>query len=518
MVLKMAIPKGTTIGLASIIVIIALILHQTVAQAVSPNGSVANNVSKPIKPDNTVRVDPLDHLKKYRGGFDITNKHYWSSVFFTGIYGYAIGVLWLLCGMVCGFFLLTIKFCCQSDGGRRTKKILSCNYMSCDFSPIPLAISFMILIMVASVLVYVGSSKFHYQARTSVNVIIKIADDASEIIHNVTRALEDIQENLVDSGISAEVSENLNSTAKKMDNAVDNIVKKTRKNKRTVNRAFKFVYNNHCDHKLEFSCSTNFVRYDSHNMLEFSVEQFLEYTCFGGHFTCRFVILCWLMAVICWLIFGLYFFLENFSIDTCTVLCNFEENPYNNSLTSILPCDELRSAKAILPEVGAGISFLITKVNSNLGPMFPNNVDLCNPFSAPPKYLYQPEFCPPNSIQIGDIPKVLKPYTCFGDSDENCGSDHLMNGGEYKVVEAYTSSTQNLLNMYPGMENLIGCKLVKDAFSQILFKHCKALNNFARMAWVAMVFLAVMMVFYVVLSTIKACQDHSSYHPSDDSV
>jgi len=40
----MAIPKGTTIGLASIIVIIALILHQTVAQAVSPNGSVASNI------------------------------------------------------------------------------------------------------------------------------------------------------------------------------------------------------------------------------------------------------------------------------------------------------------------------------------------------------------------------------------------------------------------------------------------------------------------------------------------
>ncbi|KAL2592055.1 hypothetical protein AAZV13_12G045800 [Glycine max] len=406
--------------------------------------------------------------------------------------------------MVCGFFLLTIKFCCQSDGGRRTKKILSCNYMSCDFSPIPLAISFMILIMVASVLVYVGSSKFHYQARTSVNVIIKIADDASEIIHNVTRALEDIQENLVDSGISAEVSENLNSTAKKMDNAVDNIVKKTRKNKRTVNRAFKFV----------FIITIVII---SLNLVAVPIL-----SVFGVHMFWRafylFVILCWLMAVICWLIFGLYFFLENFSIDTCTVLCNFEENPYNNSLTSILPCDELRSAKAILPEVGAGISFLITKVNSNLGPMFPNNVDLCNPFSAPPKYLYQPEFCPPNSIQIGDIPKVLKPYTCFGDSDENCGSDHLMNGGEYKVVEAYTSSTQNLLNMYPGMENLIGCKLVKDAFSQILFKHCKALNNFARMAWVAMVFLAVMMVFYVVLSTIKACQDHSSYHPSDDSV
>lgn len=68
------------------------------------------------------------------------------------------------------------------------------------------------------------------------------------------------------------------------------------------------------------------------------------------------------------------------------------------------------------------------------------------------------------------------------------------------------------------MENLIGCHLVKDAFSQVLLKHCKPLKKFARMARDEMVFLAVMMVFYVVLWTIKSCQDHSSYHPSDDSV
>lgn len=28
--------------------------------------------------DDTVRVDPLDSFKKYRGGYDIRNKHYWS--------------------------------------------------------------------------------------------------------------------------------------------------------------------------------------------------------------------------------------------------------------------------------------------------------------------------------------------------------------------------------------------------------------------------------------------------------
>jgi len=39
----------------------------------------ADNVSDTItQSDNTIRVDPLDHFEKYRGGFNITNKHYWS--------------------------------------------------------------------------------------------------------------------------------------------------------------------------------------------------------------------------------------------------------------------------------------------------------------------------------------------------------------------------------------------------------------------------------------------------------
>lgn len=44
----------------------------------------AGNVSEIIRQsDNTIRVDPLDHFKKYRGGFNITNKNYWSVNFLT---------------------------------------------------------------------------------------------------------------------------------------------------------------------------------------------------------------------------------------------------------------------------------------------------------------------------------------------------------------------------------------------------------------------------------------------------
>lgn len=92
----------------------------------------------------------------------------------------------------------------------------------------------------ASVVVYVGSANFHFQARTSVNVIVKIADDASEIVHSATRVLQDLEKNL-ESSITADVFTKLNSTAKRLDNAVDDTVKKTWKHRRIVNKTFKVV-------------------------------------------------------------------------------------------------------------------------------------------------------------------------------------------------------------------------------------------------------------------------------------
>lgn len=53
-----------------------------------------------------------------------------------------------------------------------------------------------------------------------------------------------------------------------------------------------------------------------------------------------------------------------FSGDTCTALENFQLNPENNSLSSILPCDELNSAKSVLYDVSAGIYNLVNEVNS----------------------------------------------------------------------------------------------------------------------------------------------------------
>ncbi|KAI5390380.1 hypothetical protein KIW84_075629 [Lathyrus oleraceus] len=224
----------------SIVIILLLLLPEIAPQVISHSDSTNDNVSQPIsQKDSTIRVDPLDNFKKYKGGFIITNKHYWSSVIFTGIYGYAIGVLLLFCGVL----LATINFCCQSGEGRRNNKKIfpSYNFKGCDVWPVPLAIMHMILAMVFSGLVLACGANFNYQARTSVNIMIKTTNDASEIIKNATEALKEIHEDLMESNVGVEAFENLYSTADKFNSTAENIIEKAAKNKLIINKALKVV-------------------------------------------------------------------------------------------------------------------------------------------------------------------------------------------------------------------------------------------------------------------------------------
>ncbi|BAT91755.1 hypothetical protein VIGAN_07037800 [Vigna angularis var. angularis] len=496
---------NSTSTLVSVIVVVALIFPEVASQALSPSDSVADNVSDTIRQsDNTIRVDPLDHFEKYRGGFNITNKHYWSSVIFTGVYGYAIGVLFLLCGIVYGSILAITLVCQRND--RRVKKVFPCNYKSCDLS-IPLAILLTTFAIVATGLVLAGSARFHSEAKTAVNIIIKTANEASETIQNTTGALKGMESNLMEANVTAETSVNLDSTTEKLDDASANIEKQARKNRRLINKGLKLV----------FVATTVIISMNLVAVIALTVSGVLRLR----RALYMLVILCWLMTVVCWLLFGVFFFLEKFSGDACTALDNFQENPYNNSLSSLLPCDELLSAKSVLSDVSAGIYDLVNKVNANISAMQAtsdvNLAHVCNPFSAPPKYLYQPENCPANTIRIGDIPKALKPFTCPNAIDGSCDSLYYITGSQYTRVEAYTNSIQDVLNVYPSVEHLLECQLVTEAFSQVLVNHCKPLKKYAEMVWLGMLFLAVIMVLLIVLWTVKTRHEHR-YNLSDGSV
>ncbi|KAG0493424.1 hypothetical protein HPP92_004418 [Vanilla planifolia] len=45
--------------------------------------------------NRTRRPDVLEKFRPYKGGWDMTNKHYWASVSFTGATGFILAVVWL---------------------------------------------------------------------------------------------------------------------------------------------------------------------------------------------------------------------------------------------------------------------------------------------------------------------------------------------------------------------------------------------------------------------------------------
>jgi len=97
------------------------------------------------------------------------------------------------------------------------------------------------LCRVATGLVLVGSARFHSEAKTSVDIIIKTANKASETIHNTTEALKGMESNLMEANVNVEASSNLDSTAEKLDDASVNIEMQAQKNRRLINKGLKIV-------------------------------------------------------------------------------------------------------------------------------------------------------------------------------------------------------------------------------------------------------------------------------------
>ncbi|KAL8491811.1 hypothetical protein ACS0TY_023424 [Phlomoides rotata] len=443
--------------------------------------------------DDTVRVDPLDKLKKYRGGYDITNKHYWGSTAFTGIYGYVLAVVWLLCGVGYGVFVVVKRTCMNSRNLKKRRPY----HKNCNLhQPLLLGLVFTLLAIIGSGLVLGGNAEFHSRAKTVIDVIIDTADDASDTIYSTTGAMKDMVTRLRDVNADPEETRFLTSTSRRLDSQADDIARQASKNRRLIDKILNIVY----------IITTAIISLTLVTIIALLVLGVLKF-----QRTVQVLIaLCWTFTVCCWLFFGIYFFLQNFSKDTCTAIESFQQDPYNNSLSSFLPCDELVSARSVLTDVSKGIYDIVNEVNYNISTQYGNVVQICNPFSPPPLHEYQPWNCPSTSVHIGDIPQVLRLLVCPDSEGEKCNGGILIPAIDYNRVEAYTTSIQKLLDVYPGMESLVECQTVKDAFSEILNKHCTPLKRNVRMVWASLVFLSVVMVAMVLVWTIATY--HDIYH------
>ncbi|XP_073099302.1 uncharacterized protein [Elaeis guineensis] len=447
----------------------------------------------------TERIDPLDDFKKYKGGYNITNKHYWSSTIFTGRYGYIIAILWLVGGLLYAAIVVTINTCFTKKA-RRENGQFPCSKRYCLWS-IFLGILLTILAIVASGVVLGGSLRFQSRAQSTKNIIVETAEEASGTIYNVTEAVGAMQ-NVSEFYGGPQASKSLNKTLENLDDEADSIQRTAVKKMRLVNKGIKIL--------KVLTIGTVVLNLIAILALLASRPLKLHQALYW------LIILCWLLTFLFWIYFGLYYSLDKFVGDSCVALDEYRLNPENSTLSSILPCNKKLSSNKLLRDVGAGIYNIVDQVNANISAAkssaLPDLEYICNPFSGPPEYSYQPENCSSNTIKIGEIPQILKKYTCSEDGGGTC-----ISASDYDRVLVYTSSIQNIVDDFPGMEKLVDCQMVKDAFSEILSNQCKPLKKYVHMTWAALATLSTIMVALVLFWILEAQHDNRQ-HSTDGSV
>lgn len=111
----------------------------------------------------------------------------------------------------------------------------------------------------------------------------------------------------------------------------------------------------------------------------------------------------------------------------------------------------------------------------------------------------------------------MKLIGCPDFGGDTCTGGILIPAKEYYMIEAYATSIQRLLDVYPDMNSLVECQTVTNAFTEILNDHCKPLKRYARMVWASTVFLSVVMVALVLIWSSAAHHEQHQHH-SDVSV
>ncbi|KAG2557303.1 hypothetical protein PVAP13_8NG248501 [Panicum virgatum] len=424
--------------------------------------SEAANRSESALSVRTRRIDPLDGLRKYEGGYNITDKHYWSSTIFTERYQ-----------------ILTVILC----------------------------IILAVFVIVASAVALRGTVEFHSRAESVKEIIGTTALEATATIYNITGAIEMMQNTSKLYNYTSQAWDHLNSTVDVLNSEAMEIQAKAEKNMRLVTRGI---------NTLELVTILTVVL----NLVAVLVLlvgsplklQKLCYLCTA---------FCWILTTLFWVYFGLYYFFDKFAADTCMALDEYQLNPQNSTLGTIIPCSEKLSGSIILHDVGAGIHDIIDQVNSNIYTIkseYPvKQLDyICNPFAGPPDYRYRPQNCPSGAITIGDIPQILKRLTCsdFGGA-ANCRPADLSSAIDYDKVQTYTSSIQNVLDIFPGTERLVSCELVKAGFADVVGNQCAPLRRGARTAWAALAALSAAMAL-LLLVLVVAAAGGARRHPGDD--
>lgn len=420
----------------------------------------------------TNRPDILHGFRRYHGGWNITNLHYWTSVGFTGAAGFIVAVLWFFSFGV----ILVVHHCCGRRLNIKDKEGSRCSQRIC----LILLIVFTCVAAIGCILLSIGQVQFHDEAMNTLKYVVNQSDYTVQTLRNVTQYLTLAKTiNVAQVFLPSNVKDDIDKLNVDLDAAAGTLTKETTKSSHKIKKVFNAVRS-----ALITVAAVMLVL-----SLLGLVLSILGY----GHAIHLFIIGGWVLVAITCILCGVFVILNNAISDACMAMEEWADNPHaETSLSSILPCVDPRTTNHTLVQSKQVITNIVNIVNKVIytvansdpphsnsmyynqsGPLMPS---LCYPFNSQ----LQAQQCGDMDVTIANASEAWQSYTCTVSALGICTSAGRVTPSMYNQLVAAVNVSYALEHYAPPLLSLQDCNFVLHTFREITSSYCPSLEDHLR--------------------------------------
>ncbi|XP_031277438.1 uncharacterized protein LOC116135871 [Pistacia vera] len=445
----------------------------------------------------TQRRDPLENFKKYTGGWNISDQHYWASVGFTAAPFFIIAGIWFAVFGLCLCFICLCYCCCQREpyGYSRLCYALSLIFL----------IFFTISAIVGCVVLYTGQGKFHNNTLDTLDYVLKQANITGENLKNVSEYLSAAKQIGVNSvSLPADLQSGIDAIDAKINSSATTLSYQTEKNSKDIKDGLDSM-------RLALIVIAAV-------MLLLAFVGFL-FSILGLQCLVYFLVFIgWLLVAGTFILCGVFLLLHNVVADSCVAMDEWVQHPTaHTALDDILPCVDNATARETLLKsknvtqqlVGVVDSIINNVANSNLppqaGPLYYNQSGpmvpvLCNPFNSN----LTDRQCADGEVELSNATEVWKSYVCELSANNTCATTGRLIPTMYSQMSAAVNVSYALYRYSPFLVNLQDCTFVRDTFTVISNKYCPGMRRYTEWIYIGLVVVSAAVMFSLIFWVIYA--------------
>ncbi|KAK1550910.1 hypothetical protein Q3G72_026746 [Acer saccharum] len=448
--------------------------------------------------NRTQRPDPFNDYNTYNGGWNLTSKHYWGSVGFTGAPFFIVAAVWFLVFLLTLFIICICRCCCrrESYGYSRLCYALSLIFL----------IFFTIAAIAGSVVLYTGNGKFTISIDDTLDYVENQAKYTSDNLKNVSNYLDTAKTVAVNSVfLPSEIQQAIDSIDKMIKSASTTLNDATSNNSKRIQTAVDNI-------GLSLIIIAAIML-----LLAFLGFVFSIFGCSCCVYSL--VIFGWIMVTVTFVLCGVFLILHVAVGDTCVSMNEWAQHPaYKTALDDILPCLDNTTAqetKRVAETVTSQLATVVNSVIANVtnidfppeaaplyfnqsGPLMPY---LCNPYNAAD---LTERKCADGEVEMSTATEAWKKYVCEVSASGICITPGRLTPAIYSQMTSAIDVTYGLYRYSPFLLSLGDCSFVRDTFTGIHTNNCPGLRLYTRWVYIGLVLVSVALMLSLIFWIIYA--------------